>query len=79
MLEWTDMATSTVSAKVPQKLREEIEAIAKAERRTISNMIQLAIEDFVRQYNELHPQFRADILEALDAVKRGEVEPYEYG
>lgn len=73
------MATSTVSAKVPQKLREEIEAIAKAERRTISNMIQLAIEDFVRQYNELHPQFRADILEALDAVKRGEVEPYEYG
>ncbi|MCX6094014.1 MAG: ribbon-helix-helix protein, CopG family [Candidatus Bipolaricaulota bacterium] len=79
MLEWTDMATSTVSAKVPQKLREEIEAIAKAERRTISNMIQLAIEDFVRQYNELHPQFRADILEALEAVKRGEVEPYEYG
>ncbi len=79
MLEWTDMATSTVSAKVPQKLREQLEEIAKAERRTTSNVIQLAIEDFVRQYNEIHPQFKADILEALEAVKRGEVEPYEYG
>jgi len=64
---------------VPQELREELEKIAKAERRTTSNVIQLAIEDFVRQYNELHPQFRADILEALEAVKRGEVVPYEWG
>jgi predicted transcriptional regulator len=79
MLEYTDMATSTVSAKVPQKLREQLEEIAKAERRTTSNVIQLAIEEYVRQYNEIHPQFRADILEALEAVKRGEVEPYEYG
>lgn len=79
MLQWTGMATSTVSAKVPQELREELEKIAKAERRTTSNVIQLAIEDFVRQYNELHPQFRADILEALEAVKRGEVVPYEWG
>jgi len=79
MLEYTAMATSTVSAKVPQKLREQLEEIAKAERRTTSNVIQLAIEDFVRQYNEIHPQFRADILEALEAVKRGDVEPYEYG
>ncbi|MDD5264094.1 MAG: ribbon-helix-helix protein, CopG family [Candidatus Bipolaricaulis sp.] len=79
MLEYTAMATSTVSAKVPQKLREQLEEIAKAERRTTSNVIQLAIEDFVRQYNEIHPQFRADILEAREAVKRGEVEPYEYG
>jgi predicted transcriptional regulator len=79
MLEYTTMATSTVSAKVPQKLREQLEEIAKAERRTTSNVIQLAIEDFVRQYNEIHPQFRADILEALEAVKRGDVEPYEYG
>lgn len=79
MPEWTGMATSTVSAKVPQELREELEKIAKAERRTTSNVIQLAIEDFVRQYNELHPQFRADILEALEAAKRSEVVPYEWG
>jgi predicted transcriptional regulator len=79
MLEWTDMATSTVSAKVPQKLREQLEEIAKAERRTTSNVIQLAIEDFVRQYNEIHPQFRADILEALEQMKAGDVVPYEWG
>jgi len=79
MLEYTAMATSTVSAKVPQKLREQLEEIAKAERRTTSNVIQLAIEDFVRQYNEIHPQFRADILEALEQMKAGDVVPYEWG
>jgi predicted transcriptional regulator len=73
------MSTSTVSAKVSQELRGKLEEIAKAERRTTSNVVQLAIEDYVRQYNELHPQFRADILEALAGVARGEVEPYERG
>ena len=79
MVEWTEMSTSTVSAKVPEELRKQLEEIARAERRTTSNVIQLAIEEYVRQYNEIHPQFRADILEALEAVRRGEVEPYEYG
>ncbi|MDD5219977.1 MAG: hypothetical protein PHV11_05405 [Candidatus Bipolaricaulis sp.] len=73
------MATSTVSAKVPQELRERLEEIAKLERRTTSNVVQLAIESFVRTYEELHPQFRADILEALEGVRRGDVEPYERG
>ena len=79
MLEWAVMPTSTVSAKVSQELGQQIEEIAKAERRTTSNVIQLAIENYVRQYCELHPQFRADILEALASVARGEVEPYERG
>ena len=79
MVEWTEMSTSTVSAKVPEELRKQLEEIARAERRTTSNVIQLAIEEYVRKYNEIHPQFRADILEALEAVRRGEVEPYEYG
>jgi predicted transcriptional regulator len=68
-----------VSAKVPQELRDKLEEIAKAERRTTSNVVQLAIEDYVRQYDELHPQFRADILEALEQVKAGKVEPYKWG
>lgn len=73
------MPTSTVSAKVPQELRNKLEEIAKAERRTTSNVVLLAIEDYVRHYSELHPQFRADILEALEGVARGEVEPYARG
>jgi len=73
------MATSTVSAKVPQELRERLEEIAKLERRTTSNVVQLAIENFVRTYEELHPQFRADILEALEQMKSGDVVPYSWG
>jgi len=73
------MATRTVSTKVPDELRQRIDEIAKLEQRTPSNVVRMAIEQFVDQYTELHPQFRADILEALEGVARGEVEPYEYG
>ena len=73
------MATRTVSAKVPEELREKIDEIAKLERRTPSNVVRMAIEQFVNQYDELHPQFRADILEALEQMEAGEVVPYEYG
>lgn len=73
------MVTTTVSAKVPQELRERLEEIAKLERRTTSNVVQLAIENFVRTYEQLHPQFRADILEALEQMKAGNVVPYSWG
>ena len=73
------MSKRTVSAKVPQELRDRIDEIAKLERRTPSNVVRLAIEQFVDQYEELHPQFRADILEALEQMKKGEVVPYGYG
>jgi len=73
------MSTKTVSAKVPKGLREKIDEIARLERRTPSNVVRMAIEQFVSQYEELHPQFRADILEALEQMRKGEVVPYEYG
>ena len=73
------MSTTTVSAKVPKELREKIDEIARLERRTPSNVVRMAIEQFVDQYEELHPQFRADILEALEQMRKGEVVPYEYG
>ena len=73
------MSSTTVSTKLPKELRDRIEEIAKLERRTPSNVVRMAIEQFADQYEELHPQFRADILEALERVAGGEVEPYEYG
>ena len=73
------MSSTTVSAKVPKELREKIDEIARLERRTPSNVVRMAIEQFVDQYEELHPQFRADILEALEQMRKGEVVPYEYG
>jgi predicted transcriptional regulator len=73
------MQATTVSARVPQELRRRIGEIAEAERRTMSDIVELAIESFVRQYDELHPQFRADILEGLAQMDAGEVVPYERG
>ena len=73
------MKATTVSARVPQELRKRIDEIAEAERRTMSDIVQLAIESFVRQYDELHPQFRADILEGLAQLDAGDVVPYERG
>lgn len=73
------MPATTVSARVPQELRKRIDEIAEAERRTMSDIVELAIESFVRQYDELHPQFRADILEGLAQMDAGEVVPYERG
>jgi predicted transcriptional regulator len=72
-------ATTSVSAKIPKELRERIDEIARLERRTPSNVVRMAIEQFVTQYTELHPQFRADILEALEQMKAGDVVPYERG
>jgi len=73
------MTIASISAKIPADLRERVEEIAKLEQRSTSNVVRLAIEQFVKQYSELHPQFRADILEGLAAVRRGDVEPYEFG
>jgi predicted transcriptional regulator len=73
------MRATTVSARVRQELRKRIDEIAKAERRTMSDIVQLAIESFVRQYDELHPQFRTDILQGLAQIDAGEVVPYERG
>ena len=73
------MSSTTVSTKLPKELHDRIEEIAKLERRTPSNVVRMAIEQFVDQYEELHPQFRADILEALEQMKKGDVVPYEYG
>ena len=73
------MQATTVSARVPQELRKRIDEIAEAERRTMSDIVELAIESFVQQYDELHPHFRADILEGLAQMDAGEVVPYERG
>ena len=73
------MKATTISARVPQELRKRVDEIAKAERRTMSDVVQLAIESFVQQYDELHPQFRADILEGLAQLDAGDVVPYEKG
>jgi len=73
------MATETLSTKVPEQLRRQVDEIASIEKRAASSVVRLAIEHYVNTYFELHPQFRADILEARAAMRKGDVEDYEFG
>ncbi|MFH1996730.1 MAG: hypothetical protein ABIJ27_07065 [Candidatus Omnitrophota bacterium] len=61
-----------VTLRMDHELKKRLEFIAKEERRSFSNQINVAIEEWVRIKNELHPQFIKDIKEAL---KSGKHEP----
>ena len=73
------MGSATVTGRVPASLRSQIDEIAMAEKRTISNIVEMALENFVRQYTELHPQFKADLIDGLAQLDAGDVVPYERG
>jgi predicted transcriptional regulator len=73
------MAKRSVTLTLDEELRQKMESIAKAERRSLSSMVEVALEDWLRMREELHPQFIADIKEALAGVERGEIEDYERG
>ncbi len=61
-----------VTLRMGHELRESLEFIAKEERRSFSNQLNVALEEWIRVKNELHPQFIKDIKEAL---KSGKPEP----
>ena len=73
------MSNKTLSTKVPEELRKRVDEIALIENRPASSVVRLAVEHYVKTYFELHPQFKADILEARAAIRRGDVEDYEFG
>ena len=73
------MSAHTVSTKVPSELRKGIEDIAAIEQRKPSSVVRLAIEAYVQNYFSLHPQFKADIAEAREAMGKGDVEDYAFG
>ena len=61
-----------VALRMGHELRENLEFIAKEERRSFSNQLNVALEEWIRIKNELHPNFIKDIKEAL---KSGKPEP----
>jgi len=61
-----------VTLRMGHELRENLEFIAKEERRSFSNQLNVALEEWIRIKNELHPNFIKDIKEAL---KSGKPEP----
>lgn len=58
-----------VTLRMDHELRESLELIAKEERRSFSNQLNVALEEWIRLKNELHPQFIKDIKEALKSGK----------
>jgi len=58
-----------VTFRMDHKLREILKSIAKEQRRSFSNQLNVALEEWVRIKNELHPQFIKDIKEALRSGK----------
>lgn len=61
-----------VTFRIDHGLKEIIETIAKEERRSFSNQINVALEEWTKIKDELHPRFIRDIKEALAS---GEPEP----
>lgn len=58
-----------VTFRMDLGLREFLESIAKEERRSLSNQLNVALEEWIRVKNELHPQFIKGIKEALESGK----------
>ena len=58
-----------VTFRMDLELREFLESIAKEERRSFSNQLNVALEEWIRVKNELHPQFIKGIKEALESGK----------
>jgi predicted transcriptional regulator len=73
------VTSATVSGRVPVSLRSKIEDIARAEKRSVSNVVEMALECLVQQYEEIHPQFKQGLLAGLAQLDAGEVLPYERG
>ena len=61
-----------VTFRMEQKLREVIEYIAKEERRSFSNQLNVALEEWLKIKNEIHPRFLEDIRDSLES---GQPEP----
>ena len=62
----------SVTFRIDHELREFLESIAKEERRSFSSQLNVAIEEWLRIKNEIHPHFVEDIKGAL---KSGRPEP----
>jgi len=73
------MQTRSVSVRVAPALKERLDSIAQVERRTTSDVIKLAIEHYLATYEELHPQFQADIRTGLKEMHAGKATPYTFG
>lgn len=62
----------TVTFRMEPGVRKSLEIIAEEERRSFSSQLNMAVEEWLRIKNEIHPHFVKDIK---DALKSGRPEP----
>ncbi len=62
----------TVTFRMNSMVRKSLEVIAEEERRSFSSQLNVAVEEWLRIKNEIHPHFVKDIK---DALKSGRPEP----
>ena len=55
----------TVTFRMEPEVRKSLEIIAEEERRSFSSQLNVAIEEWLRIKNEIHPHFVEDIKDAL--------------
>lgn len=60
-----------VTFRMAPDLRETLQNVAIMERRSLSNQLNKALEEWVKMKDELHPQF---IKEIKDSLKSGKLE-----
>jgi len=62
----------TVTFRMEPGIRKSLKVIAEEERRSFSSQLNMAVEEWLRIKNEIHPHFVKDIK---DALKSGRPEP----
>ena len=62
----------TVTFRMEPGVRKSLEIIAEEERRSFSSQLNMAVEEWLRIKNEIHPHFVENIK---DALKSGRPEP----
>lgn len=62
----------TVTFRMEPRVRRSLGVIAEEERRSFSSQLNVAVEEWLRIKNEIHPHFVKDIK---DALKSGRPEP----
>lgn len=73
------MSKLTTSIRLEKNLKEKLERIAEREKRSLNSVIEIALDEWIHVKETLHPDFIAEIKEALSEVRQGQIEPYERG
>lgn len=58
-----------ITFRIHPSLKKVIEAIAAEERRTVSSQLRIALEEWLKMKEELHPNFLQDIEDARTSGK----------